>query len=280
MIKLIDATHILCSAKIKIEELDEAEALLNSFVDDFEILYGETHMVYNVHLLKHLSSCVKFIGPLYCYSNYNFEDHIGHLIDLHKGTTDVVNQISEKYLLEKSIHCHMGRSSIFRDFYEHIYNRNRYHKIRKIDDSLLIGNVKYRLTEHEKLLIIDKLNLNSSDEIEEYDSMLFKNRVYYEIECRTSHKLTNDSFIFNTENSRFATIESIFLIGEKIYILVNEQFEELSNDNKCKTNIFLKKLDFCRKNVYEAKIIGNKYALIQFDETIACSPFPNMIERN
>lgn len=101
MAQLIDATHILCSSKISREKLQLAQNLLCSFVQDFEILYGESNMYFNIHLLLHLTDCVRFIGPLFAYSNYSFEDNIGHLVKLHKGTTDVASQISEKYILEK-----------------------------------------------------------------------------------------------------------------------------------------------------------------------------------
>lgn len=282
LIRLIDATHILCSSNISFEKLDEADKLLNTFVDDFELLYGEYKMVFNVHLLKHLANCVKFIGPLFCYSNYNFEDHIGHLVGMHKGTTDVTSQISEKYLLEKCIFHYLDQSSVFRDYYENINSKHRYKTSRKIAGSLVIGNKKKRLSGQEKLLIVDSLNLPNISEVEEYDSMLLNNKVYNEIESITLHKKTNDSFVFNTENKSFAVIESIFVINEKIYILANEKFEQIiSNErNHCKSNIFLKTIDFDRKNIYEVKFIGPKFALIQFNETIACSAFPNMIERN
>lgn len=80
--QLIDATHILCGSKISFERLREARTLLSSFVDNFEPLYGESNMVFNIHLLTHLADCVRFIGPLFAYSNYNFEDQIGHLVSL------------------------------------------------------------------------------------------------------------------------------------------------------------------------------------------------------
>lgn len=282
LIKLIDATHILCSSKITFEQLDEAETLLNTFVDDFELLYGESHMVYNVHLLKHLANCVKFIGPLFCYSNYNFEDHIGHLVNMHEGTTDVTNQISEKYMLEKCIFHYLDKSSIFRNFYEDINSKSNYKTTRKIGDSLMIGKSKQRLSESEKSLITDVLNLPKTFEVEEYDSMLLNGKIYYEIEIKTIDKRTNDSFIFNNESKLFAIIESIFVINQKVYILANEKFEEKTSNesNQSKSNKLLKKLDICRRNIYEAEVVGPKFALIQFNDTIACSAFPNMIERN
>lgn len=56
---MIDAIHILTSDRITQTALNKAEDLLKLFVDEFEILYGESNMVYNVHQLLHLAECVK-----------------------------------------------------------------------------------------------------------------------------------------------------------------------------------------------------------------------------
>lgn len=93
-------------------------------MDSFEFLYGQSNMMFNVHLLKHLADCVRSIGPLHTYSNYNFEDHIGHLVALQNGTTDVVSQVCEKYLMEKNILNHLGKSTIFREYYLYLFTVN------------------------------------------------------------------------------------------------------------------------------------------------------------
>lgn len=281
MAKLIDAIHILRGSNITDERLQEAHQLLNSFADDFEVLYGESNMVYNVHLLRHLTDCVKFIGPLSCYSNYIFEDFIGHLISLHKGTTDVTSQICQKYLLEKNLFYHLDRSSIARSYYDKINSKHKFSSCHKVAGSLVMGNKNQGLSDEEKSLILSSLNVVNGTEIREFESMLLNNSVYYEIFNKSSHKRTNDSFIFNAESKNFATIESIFVVDENLYILAIEKFEQVFDTaNKCKFSIFLKESNVSRKQIWNASCVGPKFALIQFNNTIACSKFPNMYERN
>lgn len=50
-------------------------------------------MVYNAHLLTHLINTVKNCGPLFCYSNFNFEDHNGVLTRYINGTREVQKQV-------------------------------------------------------------------------------------------------------------------------------------------------------------------------------------------
>lgn len=156
MAKLVDATHMLCSTQISLDEIDEAEQLLYSFFDDFEILYGE----FNVHLLRHLAECVRNIGPLFTYSNYNFEDQIGHLVSLHKGTTDVATQICEKYLLEHNLFKFIANSPIAKKFVDEIDSKQKFSIFRKVDELVVIGNAKKpsQLSHEERSFIFNMWN--------------------------------------------------------------------------------------------------------------------------
>lgn len=279
--KLVNATHILCSSKISAEGLEEANQLLLTFVDDFENLYGESQMVFNVHLLTHLTDCVKSIGPLCTYSNYHFEDQIGHLIGLHKGTTDVTSQISEKYLLEKNLFHYLSSSSIAREFYEEIETKHKYSIFREVENSIVMGKAKHHsmLTNEDKSLIVNTLNIPSNSLIEEYSSMLLNKNTFYRIDDRSIR--TNDSFVFNKESNQFGVIESIFVINEVLYVLINENLEIVfDGSNESKFNISLKHLSVSRKKVIKSICIGAKFVLVKFDFTITCTKFPNMYERN
>lgn len=279
--KLIDAVHILCGSKISFAQLKEAKLLLQSFVDEFEQFYGESRMVFNIHLLTHLAECVKFIGPLPCYSNYHFEDYIGRLVALHKGTTDVSTQICEKYLLEKHLFYHLDRSPIAHEFYQEIHSKHNISVCRKVAGTLMIGNGKQSLSEEEFTLIVNALNIPNETPIEKFDAMLFKSKIYYEIESKSFKKKTNDSFIFNVDRKCFGTIDSIIVVDENIFVLVNEKYQQIvDKKNTCKYSIPLKELNVCAQNVWKAESIGFKYALVKFNDTVACSRFPNMYERN
>lgn len=254
-------------------DLERAERILFSFVDNFEILYGEINTVFNIHIARHLADCVRSIGPLSTYSNYCFEDRIGHLVSLQKGTTDVATQVCEKYLLEKNLFQSLEQSTIAKDFYDEINGKHKFSISRKIERSLVIGKPKLpsQLTEDERSLIINHLSISDEAQIDEYSRVLLNSRIFYEtINCK--NKRTNDTFILNLNSGKFGEIKSVFVIEEKLYFLINEKYVELFDPtNKCRSIRFLNLSDSINQIILEAKYVGPKYALIKFNETIACS---------
>lgn len=102
---LSEAIFIFLKTKITQTDLKKASQNLRKFVVDFEKYYGEENMVYNVHLLEHLPKCVVDCGPLWCYSNFNFESSNGFLVKHVNGTTDVEKQIASKYAFNDAVTC-------------------------------------------------------------------------------------------------------------------------------------------------------------------------------
>lgn len=279
--QLIDAVHILTSNRISMSNLEKAEHLLSSFVENFEFLYGEKNTVFNVHVARHLADCVRSIGPLSTYSNYCFEDHIGHLVSLQKGTTDVASQICDKYLLEKNLFQSLEKSMIAKEFYDEINGKHKFSISHRVEGSIVIGKPKRpQLTEDERLIIFNSLNISYETHIDEYSSVLLNSRVFYENNSCKS-KRTDDTFVFNENNGKFGEINSILVIEEKLYLLVNEKYvESFDPTNKCDFIKFLSLTDFTNQTIIESKYVGPKFALIKFNDMIACSRFPNMYERN
>lgn len=219
MAKLIDAIHILCGETISENEWKEADVLLQSFVEDFEVLYGELSMVYNVHQLKHLAECVRRNGPLSVYSNYPMEDYIGHLVSFVKGTTDVTAQIGSRYILEKNLHSHLEKSELARKFYDKIESKLSFTIVTKVNESLVIGKprITSNLSPQEKSLIQNTLQTSENMQINEYRSTLLNSSIFYEITENASKKRTNDSFIYDLETRSFVVIIAIITVNEQLY---------------------------------------------------------------
>lgn len=139
---------MLSSTCISEEDLALSERLLNEFVEEFELLYGQENMVYNVHLLLHLSEMVRKNGPLFCYSNYNMEDNMGHLIRSVHGTNDVLNQVCSKYLMEKKLLHNLSISPTARQYYSNIQPKKMFSTAKKIANSHIIGIEVIGLSKH------------------------------------------------------------------------------------------------------------------------------------
>lgn len=277
MSQLIDAIHILCSECISQRKLETAERLLTSFTNNFETLYGESNVVFNIHLARHLVDCVKFLGPLFTYSNYCFEDQIGHLISLQKGTTDVASQICGKYLIEKNLAQILPNSQIANDFFNEISSKHKFPISKNVDGSVVIG--KPRNGSENLPLIVSTLNLDDDMQVNEYSSVLLNRNIFYEIGNR-GNKRTDDSFIFNNESENFAVIKSILVIENKLYFLINEKFEKIEDQNQSMSIVYLKETEHSHYKIIETTCVGPKFAFIKFDDIIACAVFPNMFERN
>lgn len=95
------AIYILLKPSISNDDLTKAEKYLKDFVYGFEILYGKSAMVMNIHLLTHIVESVRHLGPLWTQSAFPFERNNGTLLKSITGTTNILDQMSSKYLLRK-----------------------------------------------------------------------------------------------------------------------------------------------------------------------------------
>ncbi|XP_062553716.1 uncharacterized protein LOC134218809 [Armigeres subalbatus] len=83
------------------EKIDSCETSINSFVAQFEKFYGENNMVFNVHLLTHLSQCARNFGALWNSSLYPYESANGMILNYRTGNNHPVVQITKKYVMHR-----------------------------------------------------------------------------------------------------------------------------------------------------------------------------------
>lgn len=93
------AIYILCDKFLYLKHTSLAENMLRKFVEKFSEIYGEKHMIYNVHSLLHLTNDCRNFGPLDTFSAFPFESFNYQLLRLlHKHNTslsEVSNRITE-----------------------------------------------------------------------------------------------------------------------------------------------------------------------------------------
>ena len=96
--ELYDNFAILCVA-IRLlltpteKNIDTAQILLENFVKDFTQIYGAHSVVYNIHALVHLPSEVRKHGSLESFSAFPFENFLGQIKSLIRGSKHVMQQI-------------------------------------------------------------------------------------------------------------------------------------------------------------------------------------------
>lgn len=101
--KLSSSIYILLSTTISAEQLNTAEKALIEFVEEFEQHYKARNIVMNVHLVKHIIDSVRCHGPLWTHSAFCFESFNGVMTKYVNGRTDVLLQISSKYLMNNTL---------------------------------------------------------------------------------------------------------------------------------------------------------------------------------
>lgn len=275
--KLVVAMHILCRTKILPVDLNRARYLLQTFVQEFETYYGEENMVLNIHLLLHNVSCVERCGSMFEYSNYCTEDFIGHLISLVRGNTDVLNQICDRYLLEKNLGKQINESSRARSFYN-ITAYSHFSNTMQLGNFLLIGKRKSFVKNEENAWIFDHCNC---PKIDTYRAVFAKSNLYFE-SASSKKKRTYDSFICIPNHQIYAEINAILVANDDVYMLINNKFKV--KNSRFNENPVLIELEETQKRdikLIRASIVGSKFAFIYVSSTMmTCAAFPNTVERN
>lgn len=100
---LSESIYILLKSEISENELNLCEKKLNQYVRDFQNLYTNVNVTMNVHMLRHVIKNVKDLGPLWAYSTFGFESNNGQLKRYVKGTSKVILQVVQKYVLNQSL---------------------------------------------------------------------------------------------------------------------------------------------------------------------------------
>lgn len=197
---LSEAIFILTKTNISASDFEKASANLRKFIIQYQEYYGIENMVYNVHLLSHLADCVKNCGPLWAYSNFNFEDNNGELASYVQGTTDVEKQILSKIFYDGIILDFSSRSLVLSKYLDHINNTNV--KIsEKCGTITLFGKpLVHKCFEHEKVIV-------NEDTLGVYKKFFYEGDIFYSASKKS--KQTNDAIVKLRDGS-FGEIQLIF----------------------------------------------------------------------
>lgn len=208
---LSGSIYKLLTTNISAEDLNIVENDLKQFVKEYEVLYGKENMTMNVHLLSHMVSCVKNLGPLWTQSMFAFESNNATFSRYVKGNNDIIAELRTKYLLHKSV-------SQASDPIKKTSNILEYKK-------------KIKLSQSELGALTATLNI-SVDRIEEAIYCVFKKNeerftsVNYSAAVKTidymvelNNKLVGKvKFYFQFENVFYALLEEYEYVGRVLHL--------------------------------------------------------------
>lgn len=98
---LSSATYMLLKESISKEEIDLAEKRLIQFSNEFQKLYGNHNVTLNIHLVKHMGSQVRHLGPFWAQSAFGMEATNGVLNKI-TARKSVVHSIAWKYCASRA----------------------------------------------------------------------------------------------------------------------------------------------------------------------------------
>lgn len=86
--------YTLLQEEITLQEIDEAEHVLDLFSLDVPTIYNECELTYNLHQTRHLAEAVRNWGPLHIWSTFPFEDENGMMKQLIHGSNSIAVELA------------------------------------------------------------------------------------------------------------------------------------------------------------------------------------------
>lgn len=232
---LCSSIYTLLKESISLEELQIAKQNLNSFVSQYELLYGKCSMTMNVHCLLHLVDCVKNLGPLWAYSMFTFESFNGTLRKYGENSNNVINQVIENIAIKSS-------ESVSESVSEDIA-------------SVIVCQDKIKI----KPTICDAVVLRQSKIVDErkYFATIKKGKTKFTSIEYTQAKKTVDYFVETTDNT-FGKVKFYLESKNQIYALIQEYAIKNKMDQffivKETSNIIIKSSQNIREKLIYMKI--------------------------
>lgn len=238
----------LLESKITRNDLNLGEKNLHDFVCDYEKYYGKVNMTMNVHSLLHLVLCARNSGPLYCYSMFPFESYNGVLKDFVVAPTDVLHQITTRYIGYKTLELNKDNVRIetitMKDETNVIFNDDH---LKALEEADIEGAIRCFACVIQKGI--------------KFTSMLYQKA-----------KKTADFFVETDEG--FGVVQFYFLDGSKHYAMI-ETLKVYKTVNQ------IKKVNFTNKfEIIQVKQIKDRCIYIKCRNKSYIATRPNCFERN
>ncbi|XP_048111205.1 uncharacterized protein LOC125302185 isoform X1 [Alosa alosa] len=222
---LVSALFLLLQDEISSDDIGKAETLLLEFTYRFQMLYGESEMTFNVHLLSHLGKSVRLWGPLWAHSAFPFESANGSLLKLVSGTKAVAQQIANKYLAYSSIPSFALKYSIKDQVSEFCAKMNNFPTVKKAvrcDDCVLLDNGMVHILSPEEQILLAGYGLCPLNEVVVHKRMLRHGLIFTSKEYTLSRR-RKECYVELT-SGRCGEIEKIIYLPNDDVVLIFKPF--------------------------------------------------------
>lgn len=276
-ISLVSVVYTFLRDSVSHKEIDDGNRILHSFVKQFQTLYGERNMRFNVHLLLHLGRCVSRCGPLWAYSAFPFESGNGEILGLINGTRGVLEQISNRFTLLKR-NDEILQENEFSPSVLHFCDGLRFFRRNQIsqqsEDVTVLGKYSSGGYEERELILLKFLNIEKGN-TETWHTLIVKGNLYHNYNYKRAEK-TMDAFA-ELMCGRKTVIRKIISTPQgNIFIFTSTIMVERNvthlppHIEKCRLSDDLQ--------LVSASEIRRKLVLVQFDNYSFVTEFPNSFE--
>ncbi|CAF2135841.1 unnamed protein product, partial [Rotaria magnacalcarata] len=267
LLSFLTAINLASSESITIETINLVKELLHYFVKQYQNIFGLRHMTFNIHSLLHANESLKYIGPLWMYSTFNYEGIDKDLISTVHGTVQFAKQLIQQHVLFRdAIIAHRNFSyplSLF-TFNEQLLNRKAsLFNYRNVADA-------YRIPKPVSSNLYDKSENGIATIVQSYfnDPVIFFHSVKIgNLLLKTTTvsygKLFTDNcalFYFSRKQQKMGLIQAIVKSNDdNVRILIEELIEKRTNSSKLKIKLNSKCIEIpntfnlYRSNIYHLK---------------------------
>jgi len=176
---LIQAIFLLSQAEVSLQHINTANTLIINYLASVQMEYGENHMTYNLHILRHLPDHVRRWGPLWASCAYVFEDGNGHLKNLINTVQCVPHQIVRHWswdlarnLLDPVV------SDKARTYASSIVKPKHHNKISFVTGSCRLVGSPLLINLSEEELFLCEENQQPVENLQFFEKLIYKNCAY------------------------------------------------------------------------------------------------------
>jgi len=202
---LSHATFLMCEVEVHPQNFTLIRTLLLQYVKLFEQYFGINNMYYNIHLLLHFCESLMNLGPLWCYSTFNFESWNRKCVSLHvHAPKGAVKQIAYRHLIKQLVNYYIDSGlNVSSSTIEQLKSMLR--KSRSITHSIgdvhFLGERTSRKPNDQERVLLEGAGFAGVEIFSEYPHVLYKSVLYSTADSVNRKGLSDDSVVYTWEDS-------------------------------------------------------------------------------
>lgn len=126
------AIIILCDPNLYLSQTNLAKKLLRDYVESFSEIYGQHHIVYNIHSLIHLTDDIYKLGTLDDHSSFMFESYNYQISQLLRKSNQPIQQLGKRIYEEMQVNtaAQLKNHITYPTFYKKDRNADKFYAVK------------------------------------------------------------------------------------------------------------------------------------------------------